>query len=79
MGTNKARFYRAAAYQPNESSFEIRYYIVSTATGKALDDAQGYGYKTAQKAHAAYTYKKRKRVANGRQEKSHHQRSGKNP
>lgn len=28
-------------------------------TGEVLDDAQGYGYKTAQKAYAAYAYKTR--------------------
>ena len=30
-------------------SREIRYRIVSTETGEILDDAQGYGYKSAQK------------------------------
>ena len=38
---------------------EKRYRIVSTETGKIIDDAQGYGYKTAEKAHAAYAYKTR--------------------
>jgi hypothetical protein len=38
---------------------EIRFCIVSTETGEVLDDAQGYGYKTAQKAYAAYAYKTR--------------------
>lgn len=36
---------------------ETRYYIVSKETGEILDDAQGYGYKTIQKAHAAWAYK----------------------
>lgn len=76
---NKTGLYKAVVYQPNKNSFETRYRIVSTATGKVLDDAQGYGYKTAQKAHAAYAYKKRKRIANGKQEKPHYQRSRKNP
>lgn len=40
-------------------SREIRYRIVSTETGEILDDAQGYGYKSAQKAYAAYAYKHR--------------------
>ena len=35
--------------------------IVSTETGEILDDAQGYGYRTAQKAYAAYSYKTRDR------------------
>lgn len=38
---------------------EIRYRIVSIDTGEILDDAQGYGYKTAQKAYAGYSYKNR--------------------
>ena len=45
----------ASAYD----STEIRFCIVSTETGEILDDAQGYGYKTAQKAYAAYAYKNR--------------------
>ncbi|XME03127.1 hypothetical protein QYZ88_002835 [Lachnospiraceae bacterium C1.1] len=32
---------------------------MSTDTGEVLDDAQGYGYKTAQKAYAAFAYKNR--------------------
>ena len=38
---------------------KTRFCIVSTETGEVLDDAQGYGYKTAQKAYAAYAYKTR--------------------
>lgn len=38
---------------------DTRYCIVSTETGEILDDAQGYGYKSVQKAYAAYTYKTR--------------------
>lgn len=40
-------------------TFEMRYRIVSTETGRVLDDAQGYGYKTPQKAYAAFAYKNR--------------------
>lgn len=36
---------------------ESRYVIVEKNTGKLLDDAQGYGYKTAQGAHKAGWYK----------------------
>ena len=46
---------------PAYDTYEIRYYIVSTDTGEVLDDAQGYGYKTAQKAYSAYAYKTRDR------------------
>ena len=38
---------------------EKRFCIVSTETGEILDDAQGYGYKTAQKAYAGFAYKNR--------------------
>lgn len=44
---------------PIYDSSEIRYRIISTETGEVLDDAQGYGYKTIQKAYAAYAYKTR--------------------
>jgi len=40
---------------------EARWKIISTETGETLDDAQGYGYKDAQKAYAAYSYKTRDR------------------
>lgn len=36
-----------------------RFCIVSTETGEILDNAQGYGYKTAQKAYKGYGYKTR--------------------
>ena len=44
---------------PAHDTTETRYCIVSTETGEVLDDAQGYGYWTAQKAYAAYAYKTR--------------------
>lgn len=34
-----------------------RYVIINSATGEILDDAQGYGYRTPQKAYAAYSYR----------------------
>jgi hypothetical protein len=37
--------------------YDKRYVVVDEATGEVLDDAQGYGYKTAQNAHRAYGYK----------------------
>ena len=39
---------------------ETRYCVVSEENEEILDDAQGYGYKTIQKAYAAYGYKIRK-------------------
>lgn len=40
---------------------EPRFIVVDKETGEILDDAQGYGYKTVQKAHAGYSYKNRDR------------------
>ena len=37
--------------------YDSRFVIVDIETGEILDDAQGYGYKTAQKAYAGYNYK----------------------
>lgn len=34
-----------------------RFVIVDTETGEILDDAQGFGYKSAPKAYAAFNYK----------------------
>lgn len=41
--------------------FDDRFVIVDTETGEILDDAQGYGYCTKQKAYAAYRYQNRNR------------------
>ena len=41
------------------SEYDSRYVVVEKETGKILDDAQGYGYKTVRAAHAAYAYKTR--------------------
>lgn len=43
-------------------NYEDRFVVVSADTGEILDDAQGYGYRTKQKAHAAYNYKNRDRA-----------------
>ena len=45
--------------EPEYDTYEIRYRIVSIKTGEVLDDADGYGYKTAQKAYSGYAYKTR--------------------
>lgn len=39
---------------------ETRYRVVAEDSKEILDDAQGYGYKTIQKAYSAYGYKIRK-------------------
>lgn len=40
-------------------NLEHPWVIINAKTGEILDDAQGYGDRTAQKAHAAYAYKNR--------------------
>ena len=45
-----------------------RYVIVDAETGRILDTAQGYGYKSAQKAYAAYAYKTRSPAKKARDE-----------
>ena len=41
--------------------FEKRYVLVDTETGEIVDDAQGYGYRTAYGAHKAYGWKQKHR------------------
>lgn len=41
------------------SEYDKRYIVVDKDTGEILDDAQGWGYKSVQKAYAAYSYKTR--------------------
>lgn len=38
---------------------ETRYVIKDMESGSIVDDAQGYGYRTAQKAYAGWSYKNR--------------------
>lgn len=37
--------------------YDKRFVVADKDTGEILDNAQGYGYKTIQKAFAAYAYK----------------------
>ena len=48
-------------FRSASNPYEKRYCIVDVNTGEVLDDAQGYGYRTQQKAYAAYAYKTRDR------------------
>lgn len=41
------------------NSYEDRFVIVDAETEEVLDSAQGYGYKTIQKAYAAWAWKHR--------------------
>lgn len=49
--------------------YDRRYVVVDTDTGEILDDAQGYGYKSRQKAHAAWSYKNRDRSKDAEKKK----------
>ena len=44
---------------PAEFTTETRYVIINSDTGEIFDDAQGYGYRTPQKAYAAFNWKKK--------------------
>lgn len=40
------------------SLYDNRFVVIDVNTGEVLDNAQGYGYKTKQKAFAAFCYKR---------------------
>lgn len=44
------------SYKPNE--YETRFRLVNKDTGKIIDDAQGYGYRTVQGCYKAMYYKR---------------------
>lgn len=54
---------RGAVAETDPCNMEIQYHdrfcIIDTETGEIVDDAQGYGYKTAQNAYKAWGYKNR--------------------
>ena len=45
-------------------SYDKRFVIIDKDTKEILDDAQGFGYKSAKKAYAAYHYKNRDKSKN---------------
>lgn len=54
---------RNISIEPFCSGYSNRYCVVDTDTGEIIDDAQGYGYKTEEKAMAAYKWKNMDRNA----------------
>ena len=52
------------------SPYDPRYIVVDADTSKILDDANGYGYKSAQKAHAAFGYKRKPQAQKKAEEKT---------
>lgn len=68
METKNGKKYKAVAITvPNKNTSdefvaaenETRYVIKDMESGSIVDDAQGYGYRTAQKAYAGWSYKNR--------------------
>lgn len=53
--------YKAVFSEELSKYDDKRYVIVDIESGKILDNAQGHGYKSPQKAYACYAYKKRNR------------------
>ena len=51
--------YKAVIGGSCSTQYDPRYVIIDTETGEVVDDAQGYGYRTAPKAYAAFGYKHR--------------------
>lgn len=49
--------YKAIYSKAHSSPGDPRYIVVNSETGEVLDDAQGYGFKSAQKACACFAYK----------------------
>jgi hypothetical protein len=47
---------KAVPYYPDpKDQSEIRYFLVDAETGEILDNANGYGFKTAKGAHVGYS------------------------
>lgn len=60
-GNAKKRNVRIVKSESLSKPYEWRFVVVDVGTGEILDNAQGYGYKTKQKAMAAWNYKMRDR------------------
>ena len=67
--------YKVVKSEKLSEAFDPRFIIIDADTGEIIDDAQGYGYKNAQKAHNAYHYKtkpkKKKHQAQQQKQKVH--------
>ena len=53
----KRKPYVAVPMEKFTAPHSKRYAIVDIATGEALDDSQGYGYRSPRRAYMAYEYK----------------------
>ena len=61
LGGSMNKKYKAVVFAPAIAPEKsgIRYAIMDMESGEIVDDAQGYGYKSAQKAYAGWAYKSR--------------------
>ena len=59
MSETKKRKVKVVESKTLSSRYDKRFVVVDEETGNVLDDAQGYGYKSKQKAMAAWNYKNR--------------------
>ena len=59
MSETKKRYGKVVESKTLSSRYDRRFVIVDEETENVLDDAQGYGYKSKQKAMAAWSYKNR--------------------
>ena len=57
MGSTGKRNVRVVKSESLSKPYEWKFVVVDVDTGEVLDNAQGYGYKTKQKAMAAWNYK----------------------
>ena len=53
-----ADYFKVVYSRELSSEYEPRYIVIQPKTGAVLDDAQGFGYTSREKAAKAYTYKK---------------------
>lgn len=59
MSETKKRNVKVVESKTLSGPYDRRFVVVAEETGNVLDDAQGYGYKSKQKAMAAWSYKNR--------------------
>lgn len=52
--------YKAVLYKSNHGKqyAPMRYCIIDVTTGEIVDNAQGYGYTSAQKAYSGFSYRR---------------------
>lgn len=67
---NEERFRAVKSDALTKDRWDVRFVIMDTLTGEIVDDAQGYGYKSAQKAHAAWNYKTKDKSRRRTEEKT---------